>query len=128
MTHLAWTESIWIWLPHVLERDGSARGCRATQFVTPSTALDIAKNITIAAYILILVRRVVDDRVDSTRDKIPAGIAGPRDVVIAGTLPGGYFEVPCYDETVAAACVENTFWRRATDELRGSVECVSWWG
>jgi len=101
MTHLAWTESIciciWLWLPHVLEwleRDGSARGCRATQLVTPSTALDIAKNITIAAHILILVRPVVDDRVDSTRDKIPAGITGPRDVAIAGTLPGGYFEVP----------------------------------
>ena len=76
--------------------------------MTPSTALDIAKNITIATHILSLVRRVVDDGVDSTRDKIPVGIAGPRDVVIAGTLPGGYFEVPCYDETVVATCVENT--------------------
>jgi hypothetical protein len=106
MTHLAWTESICIRLSHVLERldsradpsrserDGSARGCRGTQLVTPSTALDIAKNITIAAHILILVRRVVDDRVDSTRDKIPAGIAGPRNVAIAGTLPGVDFEVP----------------------------------
>jgi hypothetical protein len=27
------------------------------------------------------------------------------------------------DATVTAACVENTFWRRATDEPRGSVEC-----
>ena len=74
----------------MVRQDGPAGGCRAAQLATPNAAPDIAKNITIAAHILILVRRVVDDRVDSTRDKIPAGIAGPRDVVIAGTLPGEY--------------------------------------
>ena len=125
----------------MLERDGSAGGCRAAQLATPNNAPDIAKNITIAAHILILVRRVIDDRVDSTRDKIPAGIAGPRDVAIAGTLPGGYFEVPsrCYDETVAAACERipsgegrPTFCvvvLSAREETpRQWREVVSWWG
>jgi hypothetical protein len=100
-----------------LERDGSAGGCRAAQLATPNTAPDIAKNITIAAHTLILVRRAIGDRVDPARDKFTAGTAGPRDVSIAGTIPVGP------GETVAATCVENIFWRRATDELRGSVEC-----
>ncbi len=98
--------------------------------VATATATTIVDDAEPAAHILVLVRRVVDDRVGPTSDsgKLPAGTAGPRGVAVVSTLPGGYFEVSCYDETVAATCVENTFWRRATDELRGSVECVSWWG
>ncbi len=122
VTHPAWTESIYVWFPHVLERDGSAGGCRAAELATPGTSPDIAENITIAAHILVLLRRVVDDRVDPASDKVPAGTAGLRGVAIAGTFPHGYFEVPCYDETVAPARVENTFWGRATDELGCSVE------
>jgi hypothetical protein len=41
----------------------------------PNTAPDIAKNITIAVHILILVRWVVDDRVNSTCE-IPGYLGG----------------------------------------------------
>jgi hypothetical protein len=44
-------------------------------------------------------------------------------VIVVSTLLHGYIEVPCNDETIASACVENTFGGRATDELGGSVEC-----
>jgi hypothetical protein len=63
----------------VLKRDGSTGGCRAAQLAMPNTAPNIAKNISIAAHILILVRRVVDDRVDSTRE-IPGYLGGDENL------------------------------------------------
>jgi hypothetical protein len=63
-------ESIYIWLSHVLERDGSAVRCRAAELATPRISPDIAKNIPIAAHIIVLVRWVVDDRVGPASDKL----------------------------------------------------------
>jgi hypothetical protein len=114
--------------------DGSVSAAVVVVATATAMATPIVDDTEPAAHILVLVGLVVDDRVGPASEKLPAGTAGPRGVAIVSTLPGGYFEVPCYDETVAATCVENTFWRiwrRATDELRGSVtsvECVSCWG
>jgi hypothetical protein len=74
----------------------------AAVVVATATATPIVDDAEPAAHILVVVRRVVDDRVGPASEKLPAGAAGPRGVAIAGTLPGGYFEVPCYDETVSA--------------------------
>jgi hypothetical protein len=107
----------------MVQRDGSAGGRRAAELATPSAAPDLAKNITIAAHVLVFLRQIVCDWVDPAGDEFPAGTTGTRDVAGARRFPHGYFEVPCYDETVAATCVEDTLWGRATDELGGSVEC-----
>ena len=88
-----------------------------------NTAPDIAKNITIVAHILILVRRVIGDRVGPARDKFTAGTAGTRDVSIAGTIPGGYFEVPGRLSPPWRRLCREYLPEKATDELRGSVEC-----
>jgi hypothetical protein len=109
----------------MLERDGSVGGCgcRAAELATPSAASDFAKNIAIAAHVIVFLRRIFCDWVDPASYEFPAGTAGTRDVAGASTFPHGYFEVPRYDETVAATCVEYTLWGRASDELGGSVEC-----
>ena len=123
-THLAWTESIYVWFPRMLERKRSAAGgCCTTELAAPGAASDLAKNITIAAQVLILLGRIVDDRVDPSSDEFPAGTAVTRDVAGAGMLSHWYFEIPRYDETIAATCVDNTLRGRATNKLGGSIEC-----
>jgi hypothetical protein len=120
--YLAWTESIYIWFPHVLERNGCAGGCRTAELATPGTAPDIAENVTIAAYILVLFVRLVGNGVNPACDEFPSGPALTGDVTIASAFPHGHFEVPRDDKAIAATGVENAFWGGATDELGGSVE------
>jgi hypothetical protein len=121
VTHLARTEGIYIWLPHVLERDRSTAGRRAAELPTPCTASDIPNNIPIASHVVIFFGKIVGDGVDPACHEFPAGTVVTRDVATANTLPHGNFEVPCDHETVAATCVENAFWGRATNELGSGV-------
>jgi len=121
-THLARTKSIYIRFPLMLEWNGCTCSCCAAELSPPSTAPDIANDITIAAELLILARSIINNRVDPAGEEFPGCTAMPGYVVIISTLPHGYIEVPCYDEAIAGTCVENTFGRRATDELGGSVE------
>ena len=122
-THLAWTKSIYISFPLVFEGDGSAGSCCVAEPAPPSTSPDIANNITVAADLLILARSIVDNRVDPASELFPAVAAMTRNVITGSTLLHGNVKVPCYDETIARASVENTFRGRATDELCGRVEC-----
>ena len=122
-THLAWTKSIYISFPLVFEGDGSASSCCVAEPAPPSTAPDIANNITVAADILIIARTIIDDRIDPASEEFPAGAAMTRNMITVSSLLHGNVEVPCYDKTIARACVENTFRRRATDELGGCVKC-----
>ena len=121
-THLAWTKSIYISFPLALEGDGSAGSCCAAGPASPSTAPDITDDITVAANLLILSRSIIDNGVDPASEEFPVGTAMPGNVIVVSTLPHGNTEVPCYDKTIACACVENTFGGRATDELGGGVE------
>jgi hypothetical protein len=121
-THLAWTKSIYISFPLALKGDGSAGSCCAAEPAPPSTAPDITKNVTVAAVLLILARSIIDNRVDPASEEFPVGTAMLGNVIVVSTLPHGNVEVPCYDKTIAGACVDNTFGGRAADELGGSVE------
>jgi hypothetical protein len=94
VTHLAWTEGIYIWPPQMLERGRSTTGRRAAKLPTPGATSDVPKNIAIASHIVIFVRQIVDDGVDPACHEFPAGTALTRDVAIANTLPHGKFEVP----------------------------------
>jgi hypothetical protein len=122
-TYLTWTQIIYIWFPGVLERNGPSGGCSGTELAPPSTALDITENITIAAYVRIIVGGIVINVVAPASDEFPAGAAVTSNFTLASTLPHGYIKVPCYDETVAAACIEDTFWGGTTNELSCCIEC-----
>jgi hypothetical protein len=122
-THLARTESIYVWFPLVFKRDAPASSCCTAHPAPSRTTPDITKDIAIAAEFLVLVRYIINNGVDPTSEELPTGTTMLVNVIILNTLPHGYIEVPCYDETIAGACVENTFGGRAADELGGSVEC-----
>ena len=85
-------------------------GCtrRIAHPATPGTTPDIAKNITITVQFLALARYIINNWVDPASEEFPTGTAIPGEVVVVNTLPHGNIEVPCYDETVAGAGVENT--------------------
>lgn len=121
-THLAWTRSIYISFPLALEGDGSAGCCCAAGPASPSTAPDITNDITVAGDLLILARSIIDNRVDPASEEFPVGTTMPNNVIVVSTLPHGNIEVPCYNKTIAGACVENAFGGGAADELGGSVE------
>jgi hypothetical protein len=107
----------------VFERDAPAGSCRTTHPAPPRTTPDLAKDITITAEFLILARYIINNGVDPASEEFPTGTAMLGNVIVVHTLPHGNIEVPCYDETIAGARVENTFGGRAADELGGSVEC-----
>lgn len=94
VTHLAWTEGIYIWLPQMLERGRSTASRRAAKLPTPGATSDVPKNIAIASHVVIFVRQIIDDGVNPACHELPAGTALTWDVAIASTLPHGKFEVP----------------------------------
>jgi hypothetical protein len=119
-TDLPRTESIYVWFPLAFERGARAGSCCTAHPTPPRTTPDITKDIAIAAEFLVLARHIIDNGVDPTSEEFPTRTTM---LIVVNTLPHGYIEVPCYDETIAGACVENTFGGRAADELGGSVEC-----
>jgi len=122
-THLPQAESIYVWFPLVFERDGPAGSCCTAHPAPPRTTPDITKDIAIAAEFLVLARHIINNGVDPTSEEFPTGTTMLGNVIVVNTLPHRYIEVPCHDEAIAGACVENTFGGRAADELGGSVEC-----
>jgi hypothetical protein len=123
MTHLARTESIYVWFPFMLERDVPAGSCCTAHPAPSRTTPDLAKDITITAEFLVLTRYIINNGVDPASEEFPTGTAILGNVIVVDTLPHGNIEVPSYDEAIAGARVENTFGGRAADELGGSVEC-----
>jgi hypothetical protein len=107
----------------MFDRDARAGSCRTAHLAPPRTTPDFAKDITITAKFSVLARYIINNRVDPASEEFPAGAAIPGNVIVVNTLPHGNVEVPCYDETIAGAGVEDTFGGRAADELGGSVEC-----
>jgi hypothetical protein len=98
-------------------------GSRAAELAPPSTALDVTDDIAVATYVLFLVRRIMCRKVYPASDEFPAGTAVASIVIVASALPRRYIEVPCYDETISGASVEDALRRRATEELGGGIEC-----
>src|ERR1700733_7280379 len=122
-THLPRTESVYVWFPLVFERDAPAGSYCTAHPAPPRATPDITKDIAIAAEFLVLAGHIINNGVDPTSEEFPTGTTMLGNVIVVNTLPHWYIEVPCYDETIAGACVENTFGGRAADELGGSVEC-----
>jgi hypothetical protein len=107
----------------MLEWYGPAGGGSNAELAPPSTALDIAENITVAAYVRVIVEGIVINIVAPTSNEFPAGAVLTGNVAFLSTLPHGCFNIPCNDETITTACVENTLRGGATNELSGGVEC-----
>jgi len=101
----------------VLEWDGPgpADTFCATQPASPRTTPDIANDITIAAELMVLVRCIINNGVYPASEEFPTRTTIPSNVTVEITLPHGYIEVPCYDETITGGCVENTLWGWAVD-------------
>ena len=92
----------------MFKRDAPASSRRIAHPATPRTTPDIAKNITITVEFLALARYIINNWVDPASEEFLTGTAIPGKVVVVNTLPHGNIEVPCYDETIAGAGVENT--------------------
>jgi len=107
----------------VLKWDALAGSCCTAHPAPPRTTPDFAQDITITPEFSVLARYIINDGVDPASEECPTGTAIPGSVIVMNTLPHGNIEVPCYDETIAGAGVENTFGGGAADELGGSVEC-----
>jgi hypothetical protein len=107
----------------MIERDARAGSCCTAHPAPPRTTPDFAKDITITAEFLDLARYVINNGVDPASEEFPTGTAILGNVIVMNTLLHGNIEVPCHDETIAGAGVENTFGGRTADELGGSVEC-----
>lgn len=122
-THLAWTESIYVWFPLVFERDGPAGGCCTAHRAPPRTTSDLAKDIAITAEFLVLARDIINNGVDPASEEFPTRAAILGNAIVVITPPHGYIEVPCNDETIASASVKNALGGRAADELGSGVEC-----